>query len=492
MSYNEEIYAVPLSDVEKSSNRDIDSDLDSGSDIIVRQFEIYHTKKNRDPKDETTRSLDQQNNTAQRSRKWSPDGQTIPAGEFSSDFGLTLYITDLPSPYDVCCAFLTDDIIQSIVSQTNLYAALQGKRFKPTNDQEIRAFIGINFLMGINKLPSCRDAWSSIPYLRNEYICRVMNVNRFGWLLSHIYLNDNSPTPARESANYDKLYKIRPFLDKIQENLRKNYSPGFDQTISSEKTIKRGYKLWLLADKSGYCYRFDVYTGKVGNQVTTNLGEKVVNTITSDLVEKEHKIYFDNYFTSANLLENLKSKQINACGVVNKMRKHLPSFSRNMKSRGEYESFVSDTGIMATQWIDNKPVLFLSNFHSPKQHSIVYRRNRMGIRKSITCPSLIADYNNNMNAVDKFDQLMSNYSLHRRRLGFEIGSKEFDEKMAWAVATFSLGELVTICTVLNLDFTGQNEKVAHRIYRHLVDLNRLNLVTASIISDQKKIRKTML
>lgn len=96
------------------------------------------------------------------------------------------------------------------------------------------------------------------------------------------------------------------------------------------------------------------------------------------------------------------------------MRKYLSSFSINRKNRGEYESVVSDTGIMATQWIDNKPVLFLSNFYSSNQYSTVYRRNRMGIRKSITCPSLIADYNDNMNAVNKFDHFMSNYSLGRR------------------------------------------------------------------------------
>ncbi|XP_050465086.1 piggyBac transposable element-derived protein 4-like [Cataglyphis hispanica] len=182
----------------------------------------------------------------------------------------------------------------------------------------------------------------------------------------------------------------------------------------SKKPVKRGYKLWVLADKSGYCYRFDVYTGKVGNQVTKNLGEKIVNTLTSDLVENEHRVYFDNYFTSVNLLEILKSKQINACGVVNKMRKYLPSFSINMKNRGEYESFISDTGIMATKWIDNKAVIFLSNFHSSNQYSTVYRKNHMGIKKPITCPSLIADYNDHMNAVDKFDQLMSSYNLDRR------------------------------------------------------------------------------
>lgn len=42
---------------------------------------------------------------------------------------------------------------------------------------------------------------------------------------------------------------------------------------------------------------------------------------------KEHTIYFDNILPcNVNLLENLKSRQINVCGVVKKIRKYLSSF----------------------------------------------------------------------------------------------------------------------------------------------------------------------
>lgn len=84
----------------------------------------------------------------------------------------TYYITDIinPYPYNVCCQFVSDDIIHSIVFQTNLYAKQSGT---PTNEKEIRTYIGISFIMRINKLPTYKDAWSTVPYLQNEYICRL-------------------------------------------------------------------------------------------------------------------------------------------------------------------------------------------------------------------------------------------------------------------------------------------------------------------------------
>ncbi|KAJ8868138.1 hypothetical protein PR048_031947 [Dryococelus australis] len=40
------------------------------------------------------------------------------------------------------------------------------------------------------------------------------------------------------------------------------------------KLIKRGYKIWALADK-GYVYKFQIHTSKEGNIVENCLGEKV-------------------------------------------------------------------------------------------------------------------------------------------------------------------------------------------------------------------------
>jgi hypothetical protein len=50
-----------------------------------------------------------------------------------------------------------------------------------------------------------------------------MSRNRFITLLQNLHLNDNSRVPDRRSANFDKLYKIRPLLETIKENSQKAY-----------------------------------------------------------------------------------------------------------------------------------------------------------------------------------------------------------------------------------------------------------------------------
>jgi len=94
-----------------------------------------------------------------------------------------------------------------------------------------------------------------------------MSVNRFGWLLAHMHLN----------------------------------------------TIKRGFIIWCLVDKHGYLWNFEVYTGKVGDSVENQLGARVVKQLSQPLQNKNHLLFFDNYFTSY----PLKSKNIHACGTIN-------------------------------------------------------------------------------------------------------------------------------------------------------------------------------
>ena len=58
--------------------------------------------------------------------------------------------------------------------------------------------------------------------------------------------------------------------------------------------------MWLLGESTnGYFCRFEVYTGKQGQ---VGLGEHIVKTLTSELKRKN---YFDNFFTSVKLLEDL-------------------------------------------------------------------------------------------------------------------------------------------------------------------------------------------
>lgn len=105
-----------------------------------------------------------------------------------------------------------EELFELIAFQTNVYATQQNTSYQPTCTEEIKIFFGINMFMAMKKLPSYRDYWSTSSDFHNHYIAPLIQMNRFGWLLGHLYLNDNSIQPKKGDPNYDKLYKIRPLL----------------------------------------------------------------------------------------------------------------------------------------------------------------------------------------------------------------------------------------------------------------------------------------
>ena len=62
-----------------------------------------------------------------------------------------------------------------------------------------------------------------------------------------------------------------------------------------------------------------------------SLGESVVRSLTSDLKGKNHDIYFDNYFTSTNLIDQLEKDGIYSCGTARKDRRGFPEQLKNLK-----------------------------------------------------------------------------------------------------------------------------------------------------------------
>lgn len=51
--------------------------------------------------------------------------------------------------------------------------------YTPTDEAEIMISIGINLLLGRVKLPSYCDYWSTNQCLHNDFIYKLMTVNRF-------------------------------------------------------------------------------------------------------------------------------------------------------------------------------------------------------------------------------------------------------------------------------------------------------------------------
>ena len=167
-----------------------------------------------------------------------------------------------------------------------------------------------------------------------------MSRNTFTKILSNIHLANNTKIPPKTSSKYSKTYKVDEFLNILLKNFKKNYNLGENVSIDESmikfkecsslkqylplKPAKRGFKVWTLADsKNGYVYNFHIYKGK-DNHRNINLSEYVVKDMVSDLEFSYRKVYFDNYFTTPNLLEYLHKKGIYAAGTIRTNRKAIP------------------------------------------------------------------------------------------------------------------------------------------------------------------------
>lgn len=87
------------------------------------------------------------------------------------------------------------------------------------------------------------------------------------------------------------------------------------------KPIKRGFKVWVLADsKTGYMLNFKIYEGKAQNAQEGTLGERTVLDLTKKYHNKGYCVYFDNFFSTFILLSKLLEKNTYSCGTFRENR----------------------------------------------------------------------------------------------------------------------------------------------------------------------------
>lgn len=332
--------------------------------------------------------------------------------------------------------FFTDDVYDSIVFQTNLYAEQSNAEgWTALDKKELKAFLGIIIIMGYNILPSIDLYWSSDPGFRVDEIAEVMTVKRFKKILQCFHLNDNLGQPANIT---DKLYKLRPLLDSINEACLTNAKASSSQSIDESmilfkgrssmkqymplKPIKRGYKVWCRCDSyTGYLYEFYLYTGKSETGTEEGLGYKVVKTLTEKLIDKALEEYhiivtFDNFFCDYNLLQYLYENGIYATGTVRRHRKNLPGLVKQKLKleKGQYKWRVKGN-VAFIVWQDSKEVLLLTNaFHPKVDKTTIMRTQKDGSKMAIECPLAVKEYTKRMGGVDRFDQVKSTYSVGRR------------------------------------------------------------------------------
>ena len=267
-----------------------------------------------------------------------------------------------------------------------------------------------------------------------------MSRDRFLEIKANLHLVNNNENP-----NAEKLFKVHPLITHLRQKFQ---SIPMDQELCIDEQMvlfkgassikqyipskpnKWGYKIFVLADKSGMIHDFISYTGKIEPVMTDGVPDlgvssNVVLHLAQIIPEhKNHLLYFDNWFSSIALLEHLATRGIWCCGTIRAPRiTGLPKNKNNEKlliSKGQGSYSESKTSnltkeVTHVQWYDSKLVNLVSTFAKAKPVEIVQRYSRKEKKVvEIPRPSIVGMNNQGMGGVDIADCMISLYRIFLR------------------------------------------------------------------------------
>ena len=166
--------------------------------------------------------------------QWSSSLEPLTVAPFSENVGPTFSVPS--SPKAVLNHFLTDSICEMVVTQSNLFAQqVMGEEkyaaWEKITVDELRAFFGLRILMGIVKFPAMAMYWSKDTALNQPEITSRISRNRFQDLTRYLHFANSSTLPERGQSGHDRLGKVRPIINALQERFLLNYSPNRDQAV---------------------------------------------------------------------------------------------------------------------------------------------------------------------------------------------------------------------------------------------------------------------
>ena len=331
-------------------------------------------------------------------------------------------------------------LMELIVKYTNIYAAQaratnQNMKWEPLTVQKLKVFLGICILMGIDHLPSIKSYWTSNTHLCHPGISEYMSRDQFCQIWRYLHLVDNQQMPRRNDPEYDRLFKVRSFLNCLIPKFKANYNPSKNRTVDEamlpyrgrlsfkqymkDKPTKWGIKVWELCEaETGYVINLKVYQGKDEQQENHDgLGHRVVMELLDGTDNQYDHIYMDNFFTSIPLFEQLLDRGHYACGTIRSNRippEFVPTKAEEREAdRGQYDWITKDR-LLLTKWLDTKFVFHLSTIHAAEGNFTVIRKLTDGTRLEISCPAPQADYQTYMQGVDRSDRMINMYNVGRK------------------------------------------------------------------------------
>lgn len=378
------------------------------------------------------------NSTKPRNLVWKKGQMRDVPSTFKGNTTLPEKLNELQTPYQFFTYFFNDELIDRIINESIKYSHSKNPDSNFTLSKiELLRYLGILTISSVVHVPNVRLYWNSVIGL--DLIKNSMSQKRFEKIRSCLHFNDNSLNTG------DKLIKLRPVIESLSKtflSVPMEEMLAVDEQICATKTRhhlkqylplkphKWGFKLFILSGTSGFCYKFEIYTGTDNDSNKRYCGEpdlgasaNVVIRLSREIENNQnYKVYFDNYYTTIPLINYLAKRGIHSLGTARRNR--IPSCKvpkdtdAKAIKRGEYEEFVTNfdgTDISNVYWKDNKIVVMLSSFIGSEPSQIVQRYDRKKKeRVHIPCPAIVKQYNKHMGGVDLLDSYIGKSRIKMR------------------------------------------------------------------------------
>ena len=327
--------------------------------------------------------------------------------------------------------FINNDIADIVVNETNRYYHLHNdvtsskmKQWQNLDHASFYVFLALTMLMGHVRKADIREYWSTDLLQETPVFGKYMTRDRYRQILRYLHFADN-----QRPNKLDRLWKARDILDLIVTKVKSLFKPFrnlcideslilfrgrvvFRQYIPS-KRHRYGIKLFVIADcDTGIVLDIVVYTA-TDLEVTTEdphgFSGSVVKRLIEPYLDKRHRLFTDNYYTSPALAHFLLERQTDMCGTVRSNRKLWPKFGP-VEKKAALQKHTDE--MVAIRFNDNKYVDILSTFHT----GVMVRTEKVDYKTGLRIykPDAVVDYNLNMRMVDKSDMQVATVDCLRK------------------------------------------------------------------------------
>ncbi|KAM9319543.1 piggyBac transposable element-derived protein 4-like [Gastrophryne carolinensis] len=243
--------------------------------------------------DELWRSGDSGNSAPELSdvRTWCPidcgmDEVPPPRFPFTGSPGMKVDVEHI-DPLAYLKLFLTDDIIEKIVTETNRYneqqsATLHSKfsrnrKWEPVTKEDIWKFLGLILLSGVVGKPLQKWYWTTNKLLATPFFGTIMSECRFSLIMKNLHFTNNEEfdEPTHPAPKLKKIWEV---YQMILKNFQQSYVPDRDISIDESLMAYKGRLSWIqyIASKrawfgiisymlcesaTGYIWNSVIYTG---------------------------------------------------------------------------------------------------------------------------------------------------------------------------------------------------------------------------------------